>query len=154
MLLSVGRWDWNCQVLQVCVFLKNIYSYSLRIPFMLLSNETEDCLPRLYHKKSLKAEIQPNCAQKFSYCLRENELHLAFQSHSLLMYSLSEFNVYGSVRRKNILIHIQQDATLHSLFLSGNCSICFGWYHHPSSGAQTTVSTASGTCQTVTATCR
>ena len=36
--------------------------------------------------------------------------------------------------------------------LSGNCSTCFGWYHHPSSGAQTTVSTAS--CQTVIATCR
>jgi len=28
--------------------------------------------------------------------------------------------------------------------LSGNCSTCFGWYHHPSSGAQTTISTASG----------
>ena len=38
--------------------------------------------------------------------------------------------------------------------LSGNCSTCFGWYHHPSSGAQTTVSTASGICRTVTATCR
>ena len=38
--------------------------------------------------------------------------------------------------------------------LSGNCSTCFGWYHHPSSGAQTTVSTASGICHTVTATCR
>ena len=29
--------------------------------------------------------------------------------------------------------------------LSGNCSTCFGCYHHPSSGEQTTVSTASGT---------
>jgi len=38
--------------------------------------------------------------------------------------------------------------------LSGNCSACFGWYHHPSSGAQTTVSTASGICHTVTAICR
>ena len=38
--------------------------------------------------------------------------------------------------------------------LSGNCSTCFGWYHHPSSGAQTTVSTASGICHTVTAICR
>jgi hypothetical protein len=35
--------------------------------------------------------------------------------------------------------------------LSGNCSTCFGWYFHPSSGAQTTASTASGICQTVTA---
>jgi hypothetical protein len=30
--------------------------------------------------------------------------------------SLFLFNVYGSVHRNNILIYIQQDATLHSLF--------------------------------------
>jgi len=52
------------------------------------------------------------------------------------------------------LIYNQQDATLHRLFISGNCSTCFGWYLHPSSGTHTTVSTASGTCQTVSATCR
>ena len=58
--------------------------------------------------------------------------------------------------RDNIQIYeyIQQDATLHIFILSGNCSKCFEWYHHPSSGAQTTVSTASGICHTVTATCR
>jgi hypothetical protein len=50
------------------------------------------------------------------------------------------------VHRKYILIYvyIQQDAKLHSLFISGNCSTCFGWYFHPSSGAHTTSSTASG----------
>jgi hypothetical protein len=48
-------------------------------------------------------------------------------------------------------VYIQQDATLHSLFISGNCSACFGWYFHPSSGAHTTVPTASGICHTVTA---
>jgi hypothetical protein len=58
------------------------------------------------------------------------------------------------VHRKYIPIYIQQDATLHSLFISGNCSTCFGWYHHPSSEAHTNVSTASGICHTVTATCR
>jgi hypothetical protein len=52
------------------------------------------------------------------------------------------------------LIYIQQDVTSHSLFISGNCSTCFGWYFHPSSGAHTTVSTASGICHTVTAICR
>ena len=41
-----------------------------------------------------------------------------------------------------------------SVLWVANCSTCFGWYHHPSSGAQTTVSTASGICHTVTATCR
>jgi len=38
--------------------------------------------------------------------------------------------------------------------LSGNCCTCFEWYHHPSSGAQTTVSTAYGICHTVIAICR
>jgi len=32
-----------------------------------------------------------------------------------------------------IYSYIQQDATLHGLFISGNCSTCFGWYFHPSS---------------------
>jgi hypothetical protein len=35
-----------------------------------------------------------------------------------------------------------------------NCSTCFGWYFHPSSGAHTTVSTAFDICHTVTAICR
>jgi len=56
------------------------------------------------------------------------------------------------VKWYSVPIYIQQDATLHSLFISGNCSTCFAWYHHPSSGVHTTVSTASGICHTVTAT--
>ena len=55
---------------------------------------------------------------------------------------------------KYIPKYIQQDVALHNLFISGNRSTCFGWYFHPSSGAYTTVSTASGICHTVTATCR
>ena len=43
------------------------------------------------------------------------------------------------MHRKYILIYIQQNATLRSLFISGNCSTCFGWYLHPSSGAHTTI---------------
>jgi len=45
-----------------------------------------------------------------------------------------------------IPIYVRQDATLHSLFISGNRSTCFVCYFHPSSGAHTTVSTASGLC--------
>jgi hypothetical protein len=73
--------------------------------------------------------------------------HLPFAS------IIRRFNVYGSVHRKYIPIYIQQDTTLHSLFISENCSTCFGWYFHPSSGARTTVSTASGICHAVTAIC-
>jgi hypothetical protein len=49
-------------------------------------------------------------------------------------------------------IIIQQDATIYSLFISVNCSTCFGWYLHPSSGAHVSVATASGSITTVTAT--
>jgi hypothetical protein len=59
-----------------------------------------------------------------------------------------------SVHRKYIPIYIQQNATLHGLFIFGNWFTCFGWYFHPSSGAHTTVSTASGIYQTVTVICR
>jgi hypothetical protein len=50
--------------------------------------------------------------------------------------------------------YIQQDATLHNLLISGNCSTCFGCNFHPSLGEHTTVSTASGICHAVTAICR
>jgi hypothetical protein len=49
--------------------------------------------------------------------------------------TLLKFNVYWFVHRKYFPICIQQDATLHSLFISGNSSTYFGWYLHPSSGA-------------------
>jgi hypothetical protein len=61
--------------------------------------------------------------------------------------------MYGSVHHKYIPIYIQQEATLHSLFISGNCSTRFGCYFHSSSGAHTTVSIASGICHTVNAIC-
>jgi len=52
-----------------------------------------------------------------------------------------------------IVIYIQQDATLYSLFFWKMLRM-FRVVPHPSSGAQATVSTASGTCHTVTAICR
>ena len=42
------------------------------------------------------------------------------------LFGINKFNVYGSVDRKYIPIYIQQDETLHILFISGNCSTCFG----------------------------
>jgi hypothetical protein len=33
-----------------------------------------------------------------------------------VIHLLAVFNFHGSVHRKNILIYVQQDATLHSLF--------------------------------------
>ena len=67
-----------------------------------------------------------------------------------------EFNIHGSMNRKNILIYIFNKMQCYTVYfiLSRNCSTCFGRYHHPSSQAQTTVSTASGICHTITAACR
>jgi hypothetical protein len=42
------------------------------------------------------------------------------------------FNVHGSVHRKNILIYIQQDATLHGLFyLETTLHVSGGTTFHP-----------------------
>jgi hypothetical protein len=59
----------------------------------------------------------------------------------IFLYSLTLSNTSSfltrSVRNEEVLlsqyipIYIQQDATLHSLFISENCSVCFGWYLHP-----------------------
>jgi hypothetical protein len=56
----------------------------------------------------------------------------------------NKFKVYGSVHRKYNPLYIQRDATLHSLFIYGNCSTCFECYFHPSLGAHANMSTASG----------
>ena len=47
-----------------------------------------------------------------------------------------------------------QRYTVYVVFISGNCSTCFGWYFYPLSAAHTNVSTASGICHTITAICR
>jgi hypothetical protein len=61
-----------------------------------------------------------------------------------------KFNVHGSVHRNNTLVYkSQQDARITEFILSHNCSACFGRHYHPSSGAQTTVTTASGNRYTV-----
>ena len=108
-------------------------------------------------------KLENDCALSLtSQCVKHERLHHWCYKHSKLLDRHktkhenvnNKFNVHGSVLRKYILIYIQQDATLNSLFISGNCCTCFGWYLRPSSGAHTTISTASGTCQTVIATCR
>jgi hypothetical protein len=62
------------------------------------------------------------------------------------------FDVQGSVHRKRIPEHNQQDETLHSLFISVNCSTSVGYHVHHQE--HKTVSTASVNCLAVTATCR
>jgi len=54
--------------------------------------------------------------------------------------SSSSSSSSSNIPRQYIPIYIQQDAHVTQFILSGNCSTCFGWYFHPPSGVQTTVS--------------
>jgi hypothetical protein len=96
---------------------------------------TRQYFPTIQDRLRLKLELTPEIRAVLTFSLLMGRIGRA--PNSILVYS-----------------YIQQDATLHSLFISGNCSICFGWYFHPSSGAHTTVATASGICHTVTVICR
>jgi hypothetical protein len=40
-------------------------------------------------------------------------------------------HVQGSVHHEYMPIIVQQDATIYGLFMSVNCSTCFGWRYHP-----------------------
>jgi len=51
--------------------------------------------------------------------------------------------------RNTLLYESQQDAHVTGFILSDICSTCLGRHYHPSSGAQKTVTTASGNCYTV-----
>ena len=55
---------------------------------------------------------------KSSFRLSSSYVSLIFKTEERVIFNdiQGQFNVYGSVHRNNILIYIQQDATLHSLF--------------------------------------
>ena len=54
-----------------------------------------------------------------------------------------KFYIHGSVHHESNLITVQQDATYSVYYISVGSCTCFGCWH-PSSGARTTVITASG----------
>ena len=63
------------------------------------------------------------------------------------------FNVHGFVHRNNILIYVQQDATLHSLFI-WKLLYMFRVVPPPIIRSANNCISASGICHTVTVTCR
>jgi len=69
------------------------------------------------------------------------------------MEHFTEYYVQRSVHRTICSDNYPTRIAIYSLFISVNCSTCFGWYLHPPSGAHINVSTVSGISETVTATC-
>jgi hypothetical protein len=49
----------------------------------------------------------------------------------------------------SIPIYIQQDATLHSLCICGNCSTCFGWYLHLAHATHSTLKPVGSNSSTI-----
>ena len=136
----------RCNVTQFIYIWKQLYMFRV-VPLPIIRSALTfmgPCIVSIFQYISTKM-------QRYTvYLYLETALHV---SGGTSTHHQERIKVYGSVHCKYIPTYIQQDATLHSLFRSKNCSTCFGWYYHPSSGAQTTVSTASGICHTVTATC-
>ena len=64
------------------------------------------------------------CFTSCGYTLTDKNISFSFIIQNVLIHDYSRYTttfytsiVHGSVHRNNILIHIQQDATLHSLFI-------------------------------------
>ena len=81
---------------------------------------------------------------RFSVTSVHYRIYLHIHNHFLrnLYKQMSQINKYGILIFYSNIYPTRRNVT--QFILSGNCSTCFGWYLHPSSGAQTTVSTASG----------
>ena len=69
------------------------------------------------------------------------QILVTFRMESMTVMINTEYFQYISNKMQHYTVYLYLE----------NCSTCFGWYHYPSSGAHTTVSTASGICHTATA---
>jgi hypothetical protein len=58
-------------------------------------------------------------------------------SYLLSCYIVFPFNFHGSVHHNHYSNIYPTKCNFTQFILSGNCSVCFGWYLHPSLGAQT-----------------
>jgi len=103
-------------------------------------------------RSSQQTTLSPFSRRKF----RQPQGKCVLYSLHALMSLLTQTDRCGKESQEIILIFYSNTyptrCSVTQFILSGNCSTCFWWYHHPSPGAQTTLSTASGICQTVTAT--
>ena len=86
--------------------------------------------------------------------LTTNLCHVTSQKNKGLKSRINDCLWHSWVCALQIYCNIYPTRCNFTLFISGNCSTCFGCYVHPLSGAHTTVSTASVICHTVTAICR
>ena len=104
-------------------------------------------------KRQTPYYVIQNCTHK--QIRRPMKQHLIIQKYFFLYIIITnngrQFCVHGSVHHKSILIYVQRDATICSIYfiLLQNHSTCFGCRPHPSSGVHKTLTTATGTSHIV-----
>jgi hypothetical protein len=77
-----------------------------------------------------------------------NPLNAELNSTCHLLILLGDLKFMGPC-----IVSISNKMQRYTVYLYLETALHFGWYFHPSSGAHTTLSTASGICHTVTAIC-
>jgi len=107
--------------------------------------------PRKCHRMGCINEVVTDALVTWHYSQTVECLRYACVKRHLNISSMLTSCEYSHLTYYNVC---PTKCNVTQFILSGNCSTCFGWYHHPLSGAQTTISTASGICHTVTTTCR
>ena len=95
------------------------------------------CMQQVFSKTSLTTQQSIRCYNVEFHTKRLITMNLTFMGPCIV----------------RIFQYVSNRCNITQFILPGICSTCFGWYFHPSSGAHTTVSTASGICHTVTAIC-
>jgi hypothetical protein len=118
--------------------------------FLLLNMIDCDVLHLVSRMKIALCSDQDGIALLRAFCIQINPLNAELNPICHLLILLRDL----TFKSPCIVSIFKQDATLHSLFISGNCSTWFGWCFHPSPGAHTTVSTAYVVYHRVTSICR
>jgi hypothetical protein len=88
-------------------------------------------------------------SSKWAASLRYKKKHFGIRMKQQIVMTVLIQNTFQAIP-----IYNPTRCKVTQFILFVNCTTCFGWYLHPSSGAHTILSTASGICHTVTATCR
>jgi hypothetical protein len=148
-----GKTNLSSALLLPCLFLLIVnLLFSIKYTVVIAKQWQARCMA--FKSKLLQTLIFSRHRPKLArLCCKSNKHIIALKKCALTLILLM-WRIGWAPNNISIYVYIQQEVTLHSLFISGNCSTRFGWYFHPSSGAHTTVSTVSGICHTVTAICR
>jgi hypothetical protein len=117
--------------LEGCVSLKPFFrlqfvtqNKTLFILWRLIINIWDICI---ILRENPNARDMAKCYRIFKNDSRRWQYYCLFSDREILTFILIMWIIGRASNSIQIYSYIQQDATLHSLFISGNCATCFGW---------------------------